>query len=344
MILAGLSLCALASISAAAAPVGVVRLALYSALTVGMLAGTNLPVMASINHWFHHRRALAIAVTVFAVSVLDWLLSLATEIPGDTFTIMVSGLLLIGIALPLAFLFLRPTPMPAGIEVSGQAASASASKWYDGQPSVDYGWKEAVRTREFWLLALAGIFLAGANQLARTLGFPLAESRFETEGSYRMFTNIHEIASVSSILFGAAVGMKVGLRTALLAFAALHVVALVVILLANGPGWLLVGIAIAGVGHGGGIALEIAAIGEYFGRRRFATLMGTQGVVTQASQGVAVSVLFGMVPGLAYFSLPGNAAWALAAALVPAAAGVLAYWKLGDPKPAPSQLATATDP
>jgi hypothetical protein len=91
MILAGLSMCGLASITAAALPVSIFPLALYPVLLVGVLAGTNLPVMASINHWFNHRRTLAIAVTMFAVSALDWLLSLATAIPGDTITTMVFG-------------------------------------------------------------------------------------------------------------------------------------------------------------------------------------------------------------------------------------------------------------
>ena len=357
MILAGLSLCALASISAAALPTSTVPMALYPVMLLGVLAGTNLPVMASINQWFHHRRTLAIAVTVFAVSTLDWLLSLATAIrgdtfirrdtftTGDTFTTMASGLLVIGVGLPLAFMFLRPTATPARIEVSGQPASSGTSRWHDGYPSVDYGWKEALRTREFWLLALAAALLAGADQLTRMVIFTVADYRFHMDVSYRMFTNVHEIVSVVSILIGAAVSIKVGLRTALLAFATLHVVALAVTLVANGPGWLFAGMVILGVGHGGGIALEIAAIGEYFGRRRFATLLGTGGLVTRASQGVVFGLLFGIRPWLAYLDLrlPSDPSWALAAALAPAAAGIVAYWKLGDPKPAPSQLATTTD-
>jgi MFS family permease len=229
--------------------------------------------------------------------------------------------------------------MAARIADSGQPAS----KWRDVHPSVDCGWKEAIRTRDFWLLASASAFLAVADQLTRMMVFTLADYRSQMEGSYRMFTNVHEIVSVPSILIGAAVSIKVGLRTALLAFAALHVVALVVILLANGPGWLFAGMAILGLGHGGGIALGIAAIGEYFGRRRFATLMGTGSLISRSVQGGVLGLLFGIIPWLTNMELPSNPSWALAGALIPAAAGVVAYWKLGDPKPAPSQLATTTN-
>ena len=329
MILAGLSLCALASITAAALPVGILPLALYSALLLGILAGTNLPVMASINQWFHDRRTLAIAVTVFAVSALDQLLSLATAIPGGTVTTLAFGLLIIGAGLPLAFIFVRRTATSARIQDSGQPASSGTSKWHDGRPSVEYGWKEAVKTREFWLLALAGAFLAGADQLAMTLMFQLAGYRFQMERSYRMFANVHEIVSVAFILVGAAVSMKVGLRTALLAFAALQFVALAVILVANGPGWLFAGIAMLGAGHGGTMALGISALGEYFGRRRFATLMGTGGLVTRAVQGAVFGCCFAISTWLNYLNLPSNPSWAVAGALVPTAAGVVAYWKAG---------------
>ena len=137
--------------------------------------------------------------------------------------------------------------------------------------------------------------------------------------------------------------MKAGLRPALLAFATLHVVGLAVILLASGPGWLFAGTLIMAAGHGGGIALGVSAVGEYFGRRRFASLLGTGGLITQALAGSVFGLLFTIRPLLTYFDLPSDPSWAFAAALIPATAGVVAYWKLGDPKPAPSQLAAGTD-
>ncbi|MCY4555489.1 MAG: hypothetical protein OXF79_03740 [Chloroflexi bacterium] len=343
MILTGLSLCAAATITAVALADTVVAVVLYPVLILGILAGSNLPVMTSINQWFFHKRTLAIAVTLFAVSALNWLLSLAIDIPVETMTTLPFGLLVLVLGLPVTFMLLRPIPIPGNTEGYGQPESPVSSRWSDGRPSVDYGWKEAVRGRDFWMLVLAAGFLGAANQITRMLIFGLADFRFHVEGSYRMFENLHEVVSVAFILVGGLIGMKAGLRPALLAFATLHVVALAVILLARGPGWLFTGILIMAAGHGGGIALGISAVGEYFGRRRFASLLGTGGLITQALAGSVFGLLFTIRPLSTYFDLPSDPSWALAAALIPATAGVVAYRKLGHPKPAPSQLASGTD-
>ena len=201
---AGLSLCAVAAILAAALADTRATLVLAPALTVGMVAGTNLPVMAAINRWFHLRKALAVAAVLFAASAL-------------------------------------------------------------------------------------------------------ASTRLK-------------------------------LRTALLGFATLYLVALATLLLANGPGWAFAGIALLGAGHVGGTALTIAAIGEYFGRRRFATLLGTYWLVSGALQTGIFGLLFAIRPWLNYFGVSVEVPGMVGIALVPAALSAVAYWKLGDPKPAPSQI------
>ena len=78
MMLAGLTLCAVAAVAASLLPVGVATLALFPVLTAGTLVGTSTPVLTSINHWFYRRRALAIAVLLFAVDALKFPISLAT--------------------------------------------------------------------------------------------------------------------------------------------------------------------------------------------------------------------------------------------------------------------------
>ena len=154
---------------------------------------------------------------------------------------------------------------------------------------MDYGWKEAVKTREFWLLALAGTLLAGADQLAMAFMFQLAGYRFQMERSYQLFSNVHEALSVVFILIGAG-GEYAG-----------------------GPAHRPVGVRSTAIGRPSRNSCWQTGRGGYspgqrrwapgtvaplpwafqrwesiFGRRHFATLMGTEGLLTVAFQGIVI--------------------------------------------------------
>ena len=157
-------------------------------------------------------------MTLFAVSALNWLLSLAIDIPVETMTTLLFGLLVLVLGLPVTFMLLRPIPIPGNTEGYGQPESPVSSRWSDGRPSVDYGWKEAVRGRDFWMLVLGAGFLGAANQITRTLIFGLADYRFHVEGSYRMFESLHEVVSVSFILVGGLIGNESGAASGVTGF------------------------------------------------------------------------------------------------------------------------------
>ena len=329
MLLAGLSLCAAAAIAASMIPVEGVALALLPVLIAGRVMGTSTPVMAAINHWFHDRRALAIAVVLFAVSALNLL-----PLPvfwGERANTLALGTVILAVGLPLAAQVHLPNDMAGTHGNADESAVGGDKLWDDGHPTVEYGWVEAVRSREFWLLTVAAACLAAADQLTLTLIFSVADYRFQLEGSYLTLENQHRIASVLFILVGGLVGTRVRLRTALLAFSLLHVIAVVLITFAPSAWWLFAGMLVLGAGSGGGVALGIAAVGEYFGRRRFATLRATHWLIVRM---MAAPSAFGL---LLFSDLWVDPTWTLALAVFPALAGVLAYRMLGDPKPAPSQ-------
>ncbi len=338
MALTGITLCGAACIAAAALPHGLVQVILYPVFLLGVLIGTYTPAIVAINRWFHDRKALAIAVTFFAVGAIELLLSKAVPLPEGSATVMSFGLLVLILGLPAAAILRVPAGIAERAGDGDHISGAGNPRWDDGEPTVDYGWREAIKTRDFWLLVVGAAGVGTVDQLIRTLIFSVADNRFHVEGSYETFEGLHGIVAVPFILVGAIVSMKVGLRSALLAFAALHLAALVVILIANGMGWLYAGILILSAGHGGGIALGVSAVGTYFGRRRFATILGTRGLVVGAIQGGIFGLIFATRPWLNFMGVSIDGIWVLVAALIPAAAGVAAYWKLGDPKPALSQI------
>lgn len=329
MMLAGLSLCAAAAIAASLIPVLGIALALFPVLMAGILMGTNVPVMAAINHWFHRRRALAIAVVLFAVLALE-MLPLPVFGSGQANTLVFATLIL-AVGLPLAAQAHRPGDLAGRTDNADVSAVNEGNQWDDGHPTVEYGWVEAVRSREFWLLTAAATCLSVVDQLTGTLIIGVADYRFQAEGSYRIFGEYYDLASVLFILVGGLVSMKVRLRSALPAFAVFHVIAVAMVTFAPSELWLIAGMLVMGAGGGGIRALSISAVGEYFGRRRFATLLGTQGFLSGTLTLAFAAIL------LWISTFTHNPTWPLAAAIAPAAAGTLAYRMLGDPKPAPSQ-------
>ena len=104
--------------------------------------------------------------------------------------------------------------------------------WDGGYSAPEYRWTEAVRTREFWLLTAAAASLTAVDQLTRTLLFPIADYRFELEGSYRQLEDPYGIVSSVFLLVGGLMAMRMRLRSALLIFAIVHLLAVIIVLLA----------------------------------------------------------------------------------------------------------------
>lgn len=134
---------------------------------------------------------------------------------------------------------------------------------------------------------------------------------------------------------GGLMGLRMRLRSALLIFAIAHVVAVIMAIVAPSTWWLFVAVIILGASQGGRRALEIAAIGHYFGRTKFATLLASKGLLVGIS-----SLAIGVGP-LFISNLADNPTWAFALATIPATVGVVAYRMLGDPKPAPTKVTAA---
>ena len=335
-LLVGLALCAGAGIANVLAPVSVWTIPLIPLLAIGLALGTNVPVLYAINDWFDRFKPLAIAILLATVEVLNFFAGFATAWPRAS--TLIFGLLILVVGLPLATRVRRRAPGPYALAEPDQPQPDETEQQRGRPTAPEYGWNDAVRSREFWLLVIASGCLAAVGQVTRTMIFPIADFRFDVDGSYLLFERPYDIVSVLFLVVGGLAGMRMRLRNALFIFAIAHLVAVVVIIVATSTWWLFVAVIILGAGQGGAGALKIAAIGSYFGRSRFATLLASQGLLV----GIG-SLLAGVAP-LFVSNLADNPTWAFALATIPAIVGVGAYGKLGDPKPPPIRTAGADVP
>ena len=137
----------------------------------------------------------------------------------------------------------------------------------------EYAWREALKTRAFWMLALGG-----CGHAITVFGMTNSASVFVDRG----FTPIHAAfaimlsswVTVPFLLVGGWLGDRWPIRRVMFAFALVQSVAFFLLPLSWSLPMFYFSSALAGIGIGGGTPLRFAAVGIYFGRRNFGTITG----------------------------------------------------------------------
>ena len=149
----------------------------------------------------------------------------------------------------------------------------------------------------------------------------------------RIFTT-HNVVAAGFVLLGGVVADRVPTRRALRLFALVHLVAIAALLTADSLTAFFVASSLFAAGGGGMAAANVAVLGEYFGRRRFATLLGTSslciGVLSRGGTLLAALLL----------DATGDRVVVIAAAAVLALVAAAAYHAVGNPRPDSSPRAT----
>ena len=118
------------------------------------------PLNVALIHWFEKKRARALSSMQFGMALggltvpaVAW--SLATY--GWRATAFASGLIMIVVGLPLSFV-IRGRPENYGEVVDGEREMSSPGNAFNEEkqedPTLDFTWREALRTPAFWLLSL----------------------------------------------------------------------------------------------------------------------------------------------------------------------------------------------
>ena len=253
-------------------------------VSVGNSMAFQHACFAGLNQWFIRRRSLAISILA-AVASLGGLaliptMNLLIDKTNLQWGLIASGLFYLVILLPICYWF-RNRPEDMGLLPDGARRPPAAAGTRGATPREhrDYTVREALRTQAYWFLLLG----AGLRQTA-TLGilvslFPIL---VEDKGmSQQMAANLvgamSAINFVSRLVMG-YLGDRVS-KKAILGLS-LSVEGIGYLFLWLGDWQTAVGITLVlgfvvceGMMDGAGVIVW-AALGEYFGRSRFATLRG----------------------------------------------------------------------
>lgn len=330
-------------------------------MSLGFRAGYNNALMPAINQWFRRHRALAMAVAGMGSPLGGIIIApavglLVVEI-GWRPIAFASGALILAVVVPLA-LFVHRSPESRGVLPDGDKPSESAARaraaGNGGKPGStpyefraspgepDFTAREAMKTTAYWVLVLAVGLRNTVHSGMQWLFVPIivwfltGEGRAEDDAS-RIAALMLGLLSLSSLILNPLVGwLGDNLSKQKLSALAMIGGALSLGALLNHSGALwqvyifVVLLAVSETAN----PLAWAIMGDFFGRRSYATLRGWQHLPDQLMS-MSTPVWMGFI-----YDHTGSYYWALLPLAVIYSLAAVGYWVIPRPKP-PLRVAAA---
>jgi MFS family permease len=260
-------------------------------MSLGASMCSYLPMMTVVNNWFvrYKARAMALAMEGFAVGgimvpfLLAWSIGGVdpdiSERYGWRSSALFIGILCLALAVPLSRL-VRNRPEDLGLKPDGAPAVVATDSSLDTgfAPSEieegGYTWREAIRSKAFWLIALGHASTGTAlGTIIVHLGLLLDDRGFSLH-TISAVVVVYAVVQALLIPLGGYLSDKLSLRLLASGFSALFPVSVVVLMLADNIAMVFLFAVLWGVAWGGRNAVMSPLRGAYFGRRAFATITG----------------------------------------------------------------------
>ncbi|MBL8386425.1 MAG: MFS transporter [Burkholderiales bacterium] len=258
-------------------------------LAVGASFCGYFPLTVAVVQWFERMRARALSATAFgfaagglAVPLVAW----SMQVFGWRATALGSGILVLVVGLPLA-LTIRSRPEDQGETVDGLPPAPPPATGMPPPVSAqrEFTWREAVRTRAFWLISLghgaALLVVTGVNVHAIThmkegLGYTVAQAS--------LVITLMNLAQAGGVALGYMVGDRFEKRFVAATCMVLHGAGLIMLTFASGWTMLIAFAALHGVAWGLRGPFMQAIRADYFGRSAIGMIMGLAGIITALGQ------------------------------------------------------------
>ena len=257
-------------------------------VSMGKSAGFGQTLMAAVNQWFIRRRAVAMSTLMtafagggaFVVLLLDW----GIRALGWRDTIFWTGIFIIALTLPIA-LVIRSRPEDVGMRPDGDpapeedsavsAAGGGGVRRARARPAQEAGFsfRDAIRTRAYWLMMVGAIIRVSATNGMLVHIFPIMEGRGVSDSEatrwvaamFFLGIPLRFVLGVTTDKFRSNVLLAVGMAIGAVGMGGLWI----------GPGVFGLLLFVVGIAIVEGItSVNWLMLSDYYGRARFATLMG----------------------------------------------------------------------
>ena len=241
--------------------------------------------MASVNSWFIRRKGLAMAVSSAAYglggAIVPPVLGLAVVHLGWRMSAALAGIFIIAVVIPAAQL-LRRSPESMGLRPDGDEPGPPAAPGKVAEETaateVDFTVKEAVRTPTLWILAVGNTLRNGALGALVVHFVPIMVWKGVSEPSAAFMLGAMSLMSIPTRIGMGWLSDRWSRPRLLAAGMVLGAAGMVVLNRSSSLWqiWAFIGMFSMVEGLG---TLNWAMVGEFYGRRHFATLRGIVNLV-----------------------------------------------------------------
>lgn len=270
-------------------------------IAVGMSTAVTTAPIVTVGNWFVRKRgiALAIAMSGFGLGgVLVTGTNQLIESLGWRGAAVVIAIIIAAVGFP-ATLLMRHRPEQYGQRPDGDKDAASAAVAEADRPSrlreTDFSVKQAIRTRAFWFLATAEAFRMFVISAVGAHFIPaMVDKGFSSDTGASLLAMFGFLTLPARLFFG-VLSDRFPKRIMSGSLLALGACAMVLFSMTEGIGWVVVFVVVYAMAWGGGGGFMMLAIrGEYFGRKKFATISGLGSTVSLIGS-ISGPILAGLV-------------------------------------------------
>ena len=270
-------------------------------IAIGMSTGITTAPIVTVGNWFVRKRgmALAIAMSGFGLGgVLVTGTNHLIEALGWRGAAVVIGFIVMGIGYPVTIL-MRRRPEEHGQRPDGDRDAAATLAAETAHPhrlrETDFTVKEAVRTRSFWLLAIAEAFRMFVISGVGAHFIPAMVDKGFSSSMGASLLAVFGFLTFPARLFFGFLSDRFPKHIMAASLFILSAGAMVLFAMAGGLGLVVLFVVLYAFAWGGGGGFMMLAIrGEYFGRKKFATITGLGSTVSLAGS-ISGPVFAGLV-------------------------------------------------
>ena len=251
-------------------------------ISLGKSAGLGQTLMAGVNQWFIRRRHVAMSalMTAFAGggALIVPLLNESIQWLGWRQTLIWTGVGILALTLPASFIIrsrpedmgLRPDGDPPEGNISGRSGRQTRGS---GRAEVSFTFREAIRTRTFWMMAVGSFMrVTVTNGMLVHIFAMLNERGLSDDEAAAWVAAMFFLGIPLRFILGVTTGK---FRSNLMLAGGMAIGAVGMWGLWLGPGVVGLLAFVIGIAVVEGItSVNWLMLSDYFGRARFATLMG----------------------------------------------------------------------